>query len=105
MAATDDREGPVTNGRSHGRDPSEAFGRTDDLGTLEQGKSADLLILDADPLADAANNRRFSAVIKDGAVIDRDVLPSKRDASVPDERPVTKDKNDVEPSVVKVTTP
>ena len=47
-----------------------------ELGTLERGKAADLVILDADPLASARNYRRISAVIKDGKVVDLAVLPS-----------------------------
>ncbi len=47
-----------------------------DLGTLEAGKAADLVILDADPLASARNYRRISTVIKDGKVVDLAALPS-----------------------------
>jgi imidazolonepropionase-like amidohydrolase len=46
-----------------------------EFGTLEVGKRADIVILDADPLADIANLRRVSAVIKDGRIVDRDKLP------------------------------
>jgi imidazolonepropionase-like amidohydrolase len=41
------------------------------LGSIEQGKLADLVILDADPLADIRNTRRIATVIRDGRVIDR----------------------------------
>lgn len=48
----------------------------DKLGTIEVGKIADLVMLDADPLADIHNVERIKLVIKDGVVIDRDRLPS-----------------------------
>lgn len=47
----------------------------DRLGTIEKGKIADLVILEADPLQDIKNIRRISLVMKDGVVIDRDKLP------------------------------
>ena len=53
-----------------------AYGLDDKLGTLEAGKLADLLVLDADPLADIANLRRIRHVIKDGRLVDRESLPS-----------------------------
>jgi imidazolonepropionase-like amidohydrolase len=47
-----------------------------ELGTLEPGKIADLVLLDADPLASARNYRRINAVIKDGKVVDLAALPT-----------------------------
>lgn len=49
-----------------------------DFGTLEAGKLADLVILDADPLADIHNIRKVRAVMKEGKVIDLSRLPEKR---------------------------
>lgn len=46
------------------------MGREKELGTLEPGKLADLLVLDADPLADVVNLRRIHAVVKGGLVLD-----------------------------------
>jgi imidazolonepropionase-like amidohydrolase len=57
---------------------AEAYGQSADLGTLEAGKYADLLILDADPLHDVRNWRRIVAVMKDGILIDRSRLPIRR---------------------------
>jgi imidazolonepropionase-like amidohydrolase len=46
------------------------IGRERDLGSVEPGKLADLVVLDADPLADVGNLRRISLVIKGGVVHD-----------------------------------
>jgi imidazolonepropionase-like amidohydrolase len=48
-----------------------------DYGTLEVGKLADILLLDADPLADIKNIRKLNMVMRDGSIIDRDKLPEK----------------------------
>lgn len=53
------------------RVPAEYLGVAKDRGTVEQGKRADLLLLDADPLKDVANTRRISAVIASGKVYPR----------------------------------
>jgi len=47
------------------------FLRMTDAGTLEAGKSADFMVLDANPLDDITNTRRISTVILRGAVVDR----------------------------------
>ena len=45
------------------------FGLEDRLGTVESGKIADLVVLDADPLADIRNTRRLRLVMKAGRVM------------------------------------
>ena len=45
--------------------------RLDDTGTLQAGKSADFIVLDANPLDDITNTRRISVVILRGAAVDR----------------------------------
>jgi imidazolonepropionase-like amidohydrolase len=50
---------------------SAEFLRMADAGTLAAGKSADFLVLDANPLDDITNTRRMAAVFLRGAPIDR----------------------------------
>jgi len=50
---------------------SAEFLRFADAGTLQAGKSADFIVLDANPLDDIINTRRISAVILRGAAVDR----------------------------------
>ena len=45
-----------------------------DRGTVEVGKVADMVLLDADPLEDIANIRHVASVILRGRVLDRDAL-------------------------------
>ena len=46
-------------------------GRANDLGTIEGGKLADLVLLDADPLADIRNTRKIHAVVARGKLFRR----------------------------------
>ncbi len=48
-----------------------------DLGTIEVGKFADVVVLDADPVADIHNIRKVNRIVKDGRVIDPGSLPTK----------------------------
>ncbi len=50
---------------------SAEFLRLADTGTLVAGKSADFIVLDANPLDDITNTRRISSVILRGAAVDR----------------------------------
>jgi hypothetical protein len=54
---------------------AKAYRKDKDLGTLEPGKLADLLILDADPLKAAENYRSIHRVIQNGVIVDRSNLP------------------------------
>lgn len=53
------------------RNAARAAGIDAEAGTVEPGKSADLLILDADPLRDITNTRRIHAVVNRGRLIDQ----------------------------------
>jgi predicted amidohydrolase YtcJ len=46
-----------------------------DLGTIEKGKVADLILLDADPLADIHNIEKISVVVAQGSLVDLGSLP------------------------------
>ncbi len=51
------------------RNGAAAAGLLDDLGTIAPGKRADLVILEADPLADIGNIRRVAGVIHGGRIL------------------------------------
>lgn len=51
-----------------------AIGKGDELGTLEIGKQADILVLDRNPLEAVANMGEISQVIVKGKIIDRNEL-------------------------------
>jgi imidazolonepropionase-like amidohydrolase len=73
------------------RNIAAAYHKLDELGTVEKGKLADLVVLDADPLQDIGNIRKTTFIMKDGQVVDRDKLPVKRVLTLP--RPVVPTKD------------
>jgi len=56
--------------------PARFLGRTVDLGSVETGKLADLVLLDADPLQDIHNTRKIRAVVLAGRFLSRQQLDS-----------------------------
>ncbi len=54
--------------------PAEFFGLEDQMGTVEVGKSSELVLLGASPLVDIANTRTIDTVITRGTVLNRQAL-------------------------------
>jgi hypothetical protein len=53
------------------RNPARYFGISSETGTLEEGKSADLVLLDADPLKDVHNTQKIRGVVLRGQYYSR----------------------------------
>jgi hypothetical protein len=51
--------------------PARFFGKEKDFGTVQQGKIADLVLLDADPLADIRNTTKINSVVVNGQLLER----------------------------------
>ncbi len=64
---------------------AKAMGLEHELGTIEPGRLADLVILDADPLADVNNLSKSYRVVKDGRVFSEEQL--RRSISAPAQSP------------------
>lgn len=60
--------------RAATRNPARFLGREAELGTVEAGKAADLVLVDADPLADIRNAAKVRAVVAAGRLYDRPAL-------------------------------
>ncbi len=67
------------------RDNAYAVGLEDQVGIIESGKLADIIILDQDPLADIRvlqGGRHLTTVIKDGKVVDLSKQPNEETATL-----------------------
>jgi hypothetical protein len=56
--------------------PAEYFSLQDQMGTIDVGKRADLVLLDANPLNDIANTRAVSTVVTKGRLLTQEELQS-----------------------------
>jgi len=65
---------PVEALRAATLNPAKFFGLDQTLGTIEQGKIADLVLLDANPLLDVRNTQKINAVVSNGRLFDRKAL-------------------------------
>jgi imidazolonepropionase-like amidohydrolase len=52
------------------------LGREKEMGSVQPGKVADLVVLDANPIDQIANTRRINAVVVNGRLLDRQALDS-----------------------------
>ncbi|HET6360952.1 MAG TPA: amidohydrolase family protein [Gemmatimonadota bacterium] len=66
------------------RHSAEYLGLSDSLGVIAPGMVADLVLLDADPLADIRNTARVAAVIQEGRLLDRAALDSLSERALRD---------------------
>lgn len=60
------------------RNPAEFLGKLDSLGTIERGKIADLVLLDANPLEDISNVQKINTVVFGGKLIPKSSLETIR---------------------------
>ncbi len=62
---------PIEALRAATSNPAEYFGMLKELGSIEAGKIADLVLLTADPLADIRNTESIDLVMHDGQLSHR----------------------------------
>ncbi len=66
--------------------PAEFFSLQGEMGTIDVGKRADLVLLDADPTENISNTRKVATVVSKGVVLTRDQLDRDlREALLPDD--------------------
>jgi len=60
------------------RNPAAFLGRLDSFGTIERGKIANLVLLDANPLEDISNVQEINAVVFGGKLISKSSFEAMR---------------------------
>jgi imidazolonepropionase-like amidohydrolase len=75
VALEEDGMSPMSILRAATINIAEAYGVDEDLGSLQVGKIADLVVLAENPLLSAYNYRKISSVYKQGELVDLDALP------------------------------
>jgi imidazolonepropionase-like amidohydrolase len=61
-------------------EPARFYRATDSLGAVSKGYLADLVVLDANPLADITNSTKIRAVVLEGRLFDRKALDAMLEA-------------------------
>jgi imidazolonepropionase-like amidohydrolase len=69
---------PIEALQSATRNPAEFLDRLNSFGTIERGKIADLVLLDANPLEDIGNVQKINAVVFGGKLISKSTLETMR---------------------------
>jgi imidazolonepropionase-like amidohydrolase len=69
---------PLQSLQAASRDAARAMGVLNDVGTVELGKTADLVLLDANPLTNISNTRKINAVVLHGQLFSKDELSTMR---------------------------
>jgi len=80
--------------------PARFLGKEQEIGTVEEGKIADLVLLDANPLQDISNTQRINAVVVNGRLLDRaalDALLAQAEATA-NQPPLPDDVNVIDPA-------
>ncbi len=66
------------------RHPAELLARSHELGTVEPGKIADLVLLEKNPLEEIANTKKIEAVIANGRLFRRPDLDAMLETAAKD---------------------
>ncbi len=81
---------------------AEILGQGDKLGSITEGKLADILVVEGDPLQNIRNTQKIFMVIKNGKILDREDLarkinPPHETSATPENEPKTSQKENLMP--------